>query len=488
MKKLIVVNSPEQWQFDLPDVLAISPSDYLNNPVYGNMKNVRVFNLSRDYAYQTRGYYVSLLAEARGHKPLPGVKSLIDMRGRTMIRVIGDDLYDQIQSSLRNIKSDEFVLSIYFGQNLARQYSKLCAELHRYFQAPFLRAKFSKKEDKWTIQSLKPIPIKEIADEHIPFIKEAAKTYFSKKRYDAPRSGKALYSLAILYDPKDKAPPSNKKALQKFVEAAERQGFAAELITSEDFSRLPAFDALFIRQNTQVLNATYRFATKAQADDMALIDYPEAILKCCNKVYMAELLQAANIPGPRSIIVQKENRFEIGEKLGFPFVLKSPDSTFSFGVKKAKTEEEAQTFLDDMFKESDLLIAQEYCFTDFDWRIGILDNEVIYVCKYFMAKGHWQIYNWSANKSNQEGMFECVPIEQTPTAVLDVAQKVVKRLGPGLFGVDIKEKDGKTMVIEINDCPNIDHGVEDHLVGDELYDIIIKAFKNRIEKKHTNEA
>ena len=135
-----------------------------------------------------------------------------------------------------------------------------------------------------------------------------------------------------------------------------------------------------------------------------------------------------------------------------------PDSTFSFGVKKAKTEEEAQTFLDDMFKESDLLIAQEYCFTDFDWRIGILDNEVIYVCKYFMAKGHWQIYNWSANKSNQEGMFECVPIEQTPTAVLDVAQKVVKRLGPGLFGVDIKEKDGKTMVIEINDCPNIDHG------------------------------
>ena len=137
--------------------------------------------------------------------------------------------------------------------------------------------------------------------------------YFAKSRYEGPRSSKLQYNMAILHDPHDDAPPSNMKALLKFVEVAERMGIDAELITSEDYNRLPTFDALFIRQNTEVLNATYRFATRALAEEIALIDYPESILKCCNKVYMAELLQTYNLPAPKSLIVQKENRKKVGE-------------------------------------------------------------------------------------------------------------------------------------------------------------------------------
>jgi len=485
MNKLIVVNRPEEWDLGLKNVQAISPTEYLNNPQFGGMRNVRVFNLSYDYSYQTRGYYVSLLAEARGHKPLPGVKSLIDMRGKTMVRVVSDELEGLIQKSLKSIKSDEFVLSIYFGQNVAKHYHKLCAELHKYFQAPFIRAKFSKKESGWTMQTIKPISIKDIREDHLPFVKEFAMQYFAKSRYEGPRSSKLQYNMAILHDPHDDAPPSNMKALLKFVEVAERMGIDAELITSEDYNRLPTFDALFIRQNTEVLNATYRFATRALAEEIALIDYPESILKCCNKVYMAELLQTYHLPAPKSLIVQKENRKKVGELLGFPCVIKSPDSTFSFGVKKANNEEELDNILTKMFKESDLLIAQEYCFTDYDWRIGILDEKPLYACKYYMAKGHWQIYNWSAKDVyDQDGMFDTFPLEEVPTAVMDVAIKVTKKLGKGLFGVDVKEIDGKPLVIEINDCPNLDFGIEDQVLGDGLYEAILGAFKKRLDKKY----
>ena len=37
----------------------------------------------------------------------------------------------------------------------------------------------------------------------------------------------------------------------------------------------------------------------------------------------------------------------------------------------------------------------------------------------------------------------------------------------GLFGVDLKEVDGKACLIEVNECPNIDHGVEDQVLGDD---------------------
>ena len=56
-------------------------------------------------------------------------------------------------------------------------------------------------------------------------------------------------------------------------------------------------------------------------------------------------------------------------------------------------------------------------------------------------------------------------------------------MGDGLYGIDIKEINGEAMVIEINDNPNIDFGVEDAFYGEEVYKSIIIALKNRLEKK-----
>ena len=56
-------------------------------------------------------------------------------------------------------------------------------------------------------------------------------------------------------------------------------------------------------------------------------------------------------------------------------------------------------------------------------------------------------------------------------------------MGLGLYGIDIKEVKGKPLVIEINDNPNIDFGVEDAHYGDEVYQQIIKALLKRVEEK-----
>ena len=483
MNKYIVVNKPETWTISSEHVKIISSKDYLTNPEYSRLGKARIFNLCKDYSYQSKGYYVSLLAEARGHLAIPTVKNLVDLGEPKLVKIVSEDFEDLIQQSLKNIKSQEFTLSIYFGQNVAAKYRELSAMFFRHFQIPFLRVKFN-FTTRWNIKSIKAISESEIPEDHKESMHFFAEQYFAKKRYDTPRNNVSEYDLAILVQPNDIAPPSNPKALKKFMEIAEKMGFYTEIIGPKDLSRLSAFDALFIRQSTEVNNEAYAFARKAQQEDIAIVDYPDAILKCCNKVFMAEALENAGVPTPKTVIVHKDNRNAVLQETGLPVVLKSPDSTFSFGVKKAQTEEEYFEVVNAMLKKSDLVIAQEFSPSDYDWRIGILDGKPFYACRYYMAKGHWQIYNWEAKKKDdQDGNADCMPIEKVPKKILKNAIKAAKLMGKGLYGIDIKEVDSKALVIEINDNPNIDAGVEDEYYGDQVYVDILTALKNRLENK-----
>ncbi|MGJ5643444.1 RimK family protein [Formosa sp. S-31] len=481
MNKYIVVNQPEKWNFSIENIKVISSQEYLTNPEFSLVKKARIFNLCKDYSYQSKGYYVSLLAEARGHLPIPTVKNIVDLKALKLVRIVSDEFDDIIQQSLKNIKSQDFTLSIYFGQNVAQKYKELSLLFYKHFQVPFLRVKFN-HTTKWNIQSIKAISESEIPAEHLESVQQFANQYFAKKRYDFPKLSKSDFDLAILVNTKDPAPPSNSKALKKFIEQAEKMNIYAEIIEPKDLSRLSSFDALFIRQSTEVNNEAYAFARKAQQEGLAIIDYPDAILKCCNKVYMAEALENANIKTPKTLIVHKDNKHLVLAEVGLPCVLKAPDSTFSFGVKKAKTETEYQKIISEMLKESDLIIAQEFCPSDYDWRIGILDNKPFYACKYYMAKGHWQIYNWNAKRKNdQDGDAECLPIDSVPKSVLKMAVKSSRLMGKGLYGIDIKVVNNSPMVIEINDNPNIDYGVEDLYYGDTVYTEILSALKKRLD-------
>ena len=161
MKKIIVLSDTKNWRLHVPDIQIVSAKDYLTNPDYSIEKNLRVFNLCNDYSYQSKGYYVSLLAEARGQKVIPSVKSIRDFKAPAVVKIVSDDIENLIQKKLAKLTGTKFVLSIYFGQNVSAQYLELSQELYRIFQAPLLRAKFIYK-NKWYIQNIRPISISKI--------------------------------------------------------------------------------------------------------------------------------------------------------------------------------------------------------------------------------------------------------------------------------------------------------------------------------------
>jgi len=486
MKIMLVVPNAKKWPLVIPGVDIVSARKYITELVFSRMSGARVFNLCHVHRYQSTGYYVSLLAEARGHRPVPDITTLRDLQTPAMVRMTNADLQDLIQRSLGAIKSDRFSLSIYFGKNLAKRYDRLCRELFNRFHAHFLRAEFIRNKAVWTLQNINTISIHDVPDSHHEFIEAGARQYFSGGGYRSYRRPTYRYSLAILHQPGEVNAPSNARALKKFVRAGQKQGIDVKLITKEDFGRLPEFDALFIRETTSPGNHTFRFARYAEANGLVVIDDPQSIIRCANKVYLSEMLTHERVRTPRTMIVHKDNLDLTIHEIGLPCVLKEPDSSFSAGVKRATTAGELECCAQEMLDRSELIIAQEFLPTDFDWRIGVLDGRPLYACRYYMARGHWQIIYRDSQGRQRQGRGDTLPLAEVPPDVIELALKATRPIGSGLYGVDIKQVRGRSYVVEVNDNPNIDAGIEDRVSREALYAEIIAVFASRIEALKMN--
>jgi len=481
---LLIVDNPSRWDFTTDQVEVVSAKSYLSDERYQRFSSgARVFNLCRSYSYQSLGYYVSLLAEARGHRAIPDVATLRDFRSSAVVRMRGMEWEEEIQLALRKVETDEITLRLVFGQSLTPGYSSLGQRLFRLFPSPLLKVQFGRRKNVWTITGVAPLSLQSFSEEERLVVKERVGFYFSKRQNTTKQKKKFLYDLAVVIDPTEISPPSDSKALERFATAAREIGFCTETITTDDIDRIKEFDAVFIRQTTAVDRPIYQLSRLAYAEGLAVIDDPWSILKSTNKIYMAESLARARIPAPKTWILTKEDlKINCTQKVTYPCVLKIPDGAFSVGVRKVENREEFVTTLKSMLDRSELILAQAFVPSEYDWRVGILDNQPLFACRYFMAKDHWQIYNWAAESEDlQSGGAETLHVDDLPPQVLETAQRAARLVGDGLYGIDLKQVGKEVMVIEVNDNPSIEAGIEDKMLGMELYFRIARSFRRRVE-------
>jgi glutathione synthase/RimK-type ligase-like ATP-grasp enzyme len=107
-----------------------------------------------------------------------------------------------------------------------------------------------------------------------------------------------------------------------------------------------------------------------------------------------------------------------------------------------------------------------------------------------MSRNGWQIIDHSDpndDRISKCGQTETVDVKDVPKFVIDTALKASSLIGDGLYGIDIKEKNNNCVVIEINDCVDIDTPYEIKKDDDSVLIEIFKTFKERLEiKKATN--
>lgn len=487
MRPLVVVENPRRWPFELERVEVVSARDYLTDHAWAERRRTAVYNLCRRYSYQSLGYYVSLLAEARGHRPLPSVSTLRSLGEGVLVRLASEELDELIQAGLRPLRSDDFRLGVYFGRNVARRHDRLARALFNLFPVPLFQARFRRDVDgRWRLAAVRPVATGDIPDEHRDFVLREAGTFFARPRRARPRK-EFRWELAILWDPDDEQAPSDERAIRRFENAFAAEGIRAEPLTEDDYGHLPEFDALFLRTTTGVEHYTYRFALRAEAHGLVVVDDPESIVRCTNKVYQAELFARHGIPAPPTLVVHEGNMGEIGPRVGFPCVVKKPDGAFSRGMVLLQGPEEVEPHLRTLFGESELVVAQAFTPTSYDWRVGVLGGQVLWCCRYHMAPGHWQIAR-GEGEGVRYGRVEALEPDGVPHGVLALGMRAAGLVGDGLYGVDIKDVDGRFVVMEVNDNPNVEAGYEDAVAGGALYRGVAGWFRERLEERGGGQA
>lgn len=469
----------------LAGIETVEPSSYLaEEAARAPAGGVTVLNLCDVGRYLSEGYYVSLLADARGHEVVPSIDTLETLVNvPEALRVLEEagvaTLRDPARLPALRAAPRLEILSL-FGRCDRRELARAAAKIYRRLPVPACRLSFVHADGAWRLYDLRARSLDQLDDPG----REALAERLRAGRFDtaAVSAGPVRASLAVLYDPLDPFKPSDDDAIARLERIGERMGVAVRRIGLGDLERLAEHDALFIRCLTGPALPAFRFAQRAEALGMPVIDDTHSILRSGNKVYLAELLERAGIPTPTTLRVVRGTSYDdVTRALGSPFVLKVPDGSFSTAVFKIPTPEVWDERVPELLRASPILIAQEYLRTDFDWRIGVLDGKPLFAARYYMVPGHWQIRRTGApGRAPRDGRVVAVPLEQVPAPLKRVACAAARLIGDGLYGLDLKETREGPVVIEVNDNPDINRDYEDAAEGERVYEDLLGWFVRRL--------
>ena len=486
-RKLVVVDHAGDWTTPDADCIVVEANDFLaaRVPAAGAL----VINLCRSHKYLSVGYYCSLMAQARGLQVLPSVKTINDLSRKAIYKLDTGELdraLDELLGAQGNMPMPVgFSMDICFGQTGYTPLQVLARRIFETFPAPLMRVDFS-QDGSWHIAAVRMLGIGALGGhERLAFGAQLAA--YEGLPPPRPVARRYRYRIAVLHDAHEELAPSNPGALARFGAVGRAMGVEVTPIGRHDVACLAEFDALFIRETTAINHHTYLFAKKAEAEGLVVIDDPSSILRCTNKVYLSDLLRLHGIPTPLTLTLQQAGDRELAAieaQIDYPMVMKIPDGAFSRGVVKVMNGAEFRRVAAELLRQSALILVQEYLYTDFDWRIGVLNRKPIFASKYFMSKGHWQVAKRDADGKAEFGMAAAVPLEQVPADLLAYAVRAADLIGDGLYGVDMKMTPRGPVVIEVNDNPNIDAGAEDSVLGDELYRIVLRDFVGRLDLLH----
>lgn len=486
---LIVVETDKDSISANPAIPCIAAADYFRSEAHRPAPGTAVINLCHSYKYLSTGYYCSLLAEARGQSVFPSVKTINDLSRKAIYSLDTGELDAALDAILAGQGEQpmpvEFSIDVFFGLTDYTPLAALASQVFETFPAPLMRIEFEHR-GRWHIQAIRMQYITGLNDRQQALFERALKSFKHESRLLAGPPHRWRYHFAILQNPDETLPPSNQRALDKFVEAGRDLDIQVALIEKKHFAQLTSYDALLIRETTAIRHHTYLFAKKAEREGMVVIDDSASILRCTNKVYLAALLRANGIPTPRTYVLQISDLGNIDRleaEVGYPMVMKIPDGAFCRGVSKVASREEFLHTAHDLLQQSSLIVVQEYLYTEFDWRIGVLNQRAIFASQYFMSAGHWQVAKRDVNGKAEFGMGRAVALEAVPPALLAHAVQAANLIGDSLYGVDMKMTAAGPVVIEVNDNPNIDVGIEDGILGDELYRTVLQDLVRRVDAR-----
>ena len=91
----------------------------------------------------------------------------------------------------------------------------------------------------------------------------------------------------------------------------------------------------------------------------------------------------------------------------------------------------------------------------------------------------WQVVKHAPDGTLREGGHTRMPLAAVPKEVLDLAVRAAAAIGTGLYGVDLKESPDGPLVIEVNDNPSLETGIEVTGPRDPVWAAVVDWFAAR---------
>ena len=175
---VILVDQPK----DLPNAetphKVITTSEYLARPRLFDTARPKLVNLARSYAYQSKGYYASLLAEARGHRVVPTVETMLELREQKLYEHALPELEDELNRCARRVDfqpEGELKLLVCFGISRDDRFESFGRLLFDWFRCPALEVIIEPGE--WlSIDRIRPRNITRLANGEGEFLRESLAT------------------------------------------------------------------------------------------------------------------------------------------------------------------------------------------------------------------------------------------------------------------------------------------------------------------------
>jgi len=287
--------------------------------------------------------------------------------------------------------------------------------------------------------------------------------------------------LGIFVDRKTLSNSEQLNALIHCRDVAEEMGHDADFLFPVDINKIPKMDALFIRARTDPMNVTYVAARMASMHGIPVIDDPQSIQICGDKINMYSHLMKKHVSLPKTVFLSKndlsvERVSQLFDTLGSPLIVKEPSTSFSLRVERVTDIAGFFRVARRFIKMSDWIVVQQYIESKYDWRVGVLGGELLYACKYTIPSVTFKIQA-SVNGHIVYCGVESVPADAVPPHVIKLGIDAANAIGNGLYGVDIKNNNGDAYVIEVNDNPSLESG-EDVLYPQVYQKIVSHLFEN----------
>ena len=161
---LIIVDKSSSFKFARTDLEVLTTKDYIARPELVRTRNPKIVNLSRAYSYLGAGYYCSLLAEARSHKVIPSVKTILDLSQKSIYRYALAELEELLKRRVHKMAQPpeaSFTLYSFFGSADDRRFQDVTRRAFDVFRCPMLKIQIRIKDD-WHIHSLQPLSLDDL--------------------------------------------------------------------------------------------------------------------------------------------------------------------------------------------------------------------------------------------------------------------------------------------------------------------------------------